>query len=262
MNTELDLAVRLFIGGCLGHVLGYFAKATDWHKLFLSNNKGEEAVKEAVKETVTFTPEQQKSVDHIVEARLSRERAAKADYEELKKFREETLSKQDAHKQKELEEARKYDEAKKGYEGQVNQYKDVVSKKDQEIIDLKIGHNLTNEISKQNGFIEETIALLKSSAVLIDGNVFIKTKDANNIDVQLPIGEGVKRFLESKPHLVKSNFKSGGGSATGSTGDTKGEETLTELNNQMSKAISQGDEKAKNELNKKIRAKLNAQKTT
>jgi hypothetical protein len=211
---------------------------------------------------IKFSPEQQKAVDHIIEARLARERAAKADYDDLRKFKEESLKQQDAKVQKELEEQRKYEEAKKAYESQVNQHKEIINKKDYEITDLKIGHTLTNEISRQNGFIEETIALLKQSAALIEGNVFIKTKDANGIDVQLPVAEGVKRFLESRPHLVKSNFKAGGGgsgSTNPNTGGGNETETLSELNQKLSEAMSRGDNKEMNELNKKIRAKLTAQ---
>lgn len=244
----------------------HYAKALDWSGILGLNNVGEnegDKGAEGKPTEIKFSPEQQKAVDHIIESRLARERAAKADYEDLKKFRDESLKQQDAKAQKELEEQKKYEEAKKSYEGQVNQYKEVVSKKDQEIIDLKINHSLTNQISIQNGYIEETLALLKSSAVLIDGQTFIKTKDANGIDVQLPVGEGVKRFLESRPHLVKSNFKAGSG-ATGSTGagDGKQAEDLNSLNSQLSDAMTRGDQKTMNEINKKIRAQLTLKKVT
>lgn len=206
---------------------------------------------------IKFTPDQQKAVDHIVEARLARERAAKADYEDLRRFKEESLKQQDAKAQRELEEQKKYEEAKKGYEGQVNQHKEIISKKDQEIIDLKITHALTGEVSNQNGYIEETLALMRSSAVLVDGKTYIKTKDANGIDVQLPVGEGVKRFLESKPHLVKSNFKSGAGATgSGATGNQAPAEDLNTLSKQLSEAMTRGDQKTMNDLNKKIRTQL------
>ena len=212
---------------------------------------------------IKFTPEQQKALDHIVESRLARERASKADYEDLRKFKEESLRQQDAKTQKELEEQKKYDEAKKGYETQVNQHKEIISKKDQEIIDLKISHALTGEVSNQNGYIEETLALLRSSAVLVDGKTYIKTKDANGIDVQLPVGEGVKRFLEARPHLVKSNFKSGGGAGGGSVPNTNPlAEDLNTLNAQLSEAMTRGDQKTMNELNKKIRGQLQTKRVS
>jgi hypothetical protein len=230
-------------------------------EMFRLNNRGEGETGTTSAE-IKFSPEQQKAVDHIIETRLARERAAKADYDDLRKFKEESLKQQDAKAQKELEEQKQYEEAKKAYEAQVNQHKEIISKKDYEITDLKIGHTLTNEISRQNGFIEETIALLKQSAALIEGNVFIKTKDANGIDIQLPASEGVKRFLESRPHLVKSNFKAGGGGSgstnTGNVG-SEGTETLSELNQKLADAMARGDNKEMNELNRKIRAKLTTQ---
>lgn len=206
--------------------------------------------------------ELQPVVDHIIESRLAREKAKYSDYDSIKTKLSDYEKQQDAKAQRELEDAKKYDEAKKTYETQIGQHKEIITKKDQEIIDLKLSHNLTNEISKQGGYIEETIALLKSSAVLIDGNVFINSKDANGIDNKLPIAEGVKRFLEARPHLVKSNFKPGGGGQATTT-TTVGQQTtddLTTLNNELNQAMRRGDLKGQKEASQKIRAALNAQK--
>ena len=126
------------------------------------NNRGEVATDSEVK----FDEKQQKAVDSIVQDRLARERSKFSDYEELRKFKAEFEKQQDAKAQQELENAKKYEEAKKGYESKINEYGQIVSKKDQELIDLKKEFQLTNEISKNNGFIEESIALLKNQTVI------------------------------------------------------------------------------------------------
>ena len=162
--NELGLGVVLFTGGLIMHRVMY--------SILGMGNRGEVEAKEVAPAEIKFTPEQQKVVDHVVETRLARERSKFADYEELSKFKQEQLQKQDKHAQEELEKSKKYEEAKKLYEGQINQTKELVSKKDAEIQSLRINHALINEISKQNGYSEETLALIKDNAVLdANGNV-------------------------------------------------------------------------------------------
>lgn len=250
-----EVEATLFLGGVLMHRVMYGI-------LGIGNN-GEVTTDPAtaVPGEVKFTPEQQKVIDHAIETRLIRERQKYADYEDLKKFQQEQLAKQDKHAQEELEKSKKYEEAKKLYEGQINQHKDLVSKKDAEINDLKISHSLINEINKQNGYAEETLALIKSTAVLdANGNVTIKGRDANGIEVQLPVSEGIKKFLESRPYLVKSTHKAGAGSAGGTTTTTQTNENLNlnDLNAQYAEALSRRDYAKVKELTGKIRGQLQA----
>jgi hypothetical protein len=245
--TQVELASVLFLGGFLMHRLMYI--------LLGLGNRGEA---ETPPPEVKFTPEQQKVIDHAIETRLSREKAKYADYEELSKFKQEQLQKQDKHAQEELEKSKKYDEAKKLYETQINQHKELVSKKDAELQDLRINHALINEINRQNGYSEETLALIKTNAVLdSSGNITIKGKDANGIDVQLPVAEGIKKFLESRPYLIKSTHKPGAGSS-GGTSTPAGAETvdLNTLNAAYAAALNRKDYKAVKEITGKIRNQL------
>jgi hypothetical protein len=251
--NEVELAGVLFLGGFIMHRVMY--------AILGFNNRGEvDAKPEAAPAEIKFTPEQQKIVDHVVSERLAREKAKYADYEELSRFKQEQLQKQDKHQQEELEKAKKYEEAKKLYEGQINQTKELVSKKDAEIQDLRINHALINEINKQNGYSEETLALIKNNAVLdANGNVTIKGKDANGIDIQLPVTEGIKKFLESRPYLIKSSHKAGAGSS-GVTATPMANDNLNlnDLNQQYADALSRRDYGKIKELTGKIKGQLQA----
>jgi hypothetical protein len=245
-----EVPVSLFLGGVLMHRVMY--------GILGIGNKGEAEVTPPPE--IKFTPEQQKVVDHVVETRLARERAKYADYEDLSRFRQEHLQKQDKAAQEELEKSKKYEESKKIYETQINQTKELVGKKDAEIQDLRISHSLINEINKQNGYAEETLALVKNTAVLdANGNVLIKSRDANGIEVQLPVGEGIKRFLESRPYLIKSTHKAGAGSSSGTPPPSANEAiNLNELNMQYAEAMNRRDWKKVQELTAKIRGQLQA----
>ena len=275
MTVEMAVWTSLFLGGVLGTFLmrrsgdvgiwlmrkfkfGWasnpaltFHSAPSWF-----GNRGEaptgDPPKEPAEKTVTMT---QKEMDFVVESRLKREREKFADYDDLKKFKTEREKQEDLKNQKELEDAKKYDDAKKGYETQIGQHKELITKKDQEIVDLRIIHALTNEISKQNGYTEETIALLRANTVLdAAGNVIIKGKDANNIDTQLPASEGVKKFLEARPYLVKSTHRPGGGTPPGTppAGNEGAAQDHNALNKGYAEAITRGDFKAAKEFKTKL----------
>jgi hypothetical protein len=258
------LAMVLILGGTLMHRVMYaILRSNRKHKALL-DIRGEVEVKENPAPEIKFTPEQQKVVDHVVETRLARERSKFADYEELSKFKQEQLQKQDKHQQEELEKSKKYEEAKKLYESQINQTKELVSKKDQEIQDLRINHALINEINKQNGYSEETLALVKQSAVLDStGNIAMKGKDANGIDVQLPISEGVKRFLEARPYLIKSTHKAGAGSSGATPTPQMAENaSLSDLTTQYSEALTRRDYAKVKELTTKMKSQLQTKGVT
>lgn len=276
---EFNLALMLLAGGTVMHYvqrrsgdIGIWLMRTfkfGWaNSPFLTpkyfshfNNKGEAATESKVQ----FDADQQKAVDAIVQERIARERSKFSDYDDLQKFKREYETQQSAKAQQELENAKKYDEAKKGYETKINEYGQIVSKKDQEIQDLKITHHLSNEISKNNGFIEESIAMLRGNAVLdASGNVKIKSKDANGMDVEMPLSDGVKKFYEQRPHLMKSTHKNGAGTGANDGGGTGGgagsgqTDDLNSLNAQLVEASKGTDLKKISEIRQKIKAAMSA----
>lgn len=235
-----------------------------WRKAFrmLLNKRGavgDQPPADAPKK-VEFSTEQQAAVDGIVKERLAREREKYRDYDDLKKFKDDTERAKSEQDQKSLEDQKKYEEAKSGYEKKIKDYEGIVAKKDGEISDLKITHALTSSISAENGYVEESLALMRSMASINqDGVVVVKVKDANGIENVLPASEGVKWFLKQRPHLVKSNARGGGGTPPGAppAGGGAGTEDLTSLNNELQQAITSGDHKRAGELKVKIQSVLN-----
>ena len=131
---------------------------------------------------------------------------------------------------------------------------------------MQIGNALTGEIINQNGYLEETLAMLRSSAELKDGVVTIKGKDANGQDQSLSIADGVKNFLEKRPHLVKAADK--GGAGTGNAGNAgagqagnEGDD-LTTLNNLLASQSLNNDIKGAAETRTKIKEHMVKNKLT
>lgn len=204
----------------------------------------------------------QAQVDAVVQDRLARERAKYADYDDLRKFRTEHEKQLEAATQKELEAKKEYETLKQGWTKKEQELMGLVSKKDQEIQDARISSALQNEIVKQNAYAEETMALIKQQAVIDkEGNIRIKGRDANGLEVQHSVEEGIKQFLTQRPHLVKVTQKNGGGTGAGNTGTgaVGGDGDLATLNQQLSAATARGDQKAIKELSVKVRAALAAQ---
>lgn len=267
--NELQLALFLLVGGFSGHYLlrrsgdvGIWLMRTfkfGWAnnpKYTFLNNRGEAPTGAA---PVEIPKEFQPVVDTIVQTRLAREREKYSDYEELRKFRDEHNRGLEQQKQKELESQKNYEEAKKGYESKIGEYSQKLSAKDQEIQNLKIDYALTGEVSRQNGFIEESIALLKNSVTVgTNGELTIKGKDANGIDITMPLADGVKKFYEQRPHLLRSTHKAGAGTGAGDgagTGVGAGSgqvEDLNSLNAQLVQASSARDFKKMGEIRQKI----------
>lgn len=240
-----------------------FLKHGTWRIARLFDNRGEAGTTETTDsaKTIMMTQEQ---VDKIVQTRLTREREKYADYETIKQKVAEYEKLNSEKAQKDLEAGKQYEEAKKTYEGKIKSYEEKLSEKDRSIADMMISNTLTSAISSQNAHIEESIALLKSSAKIVDGVVKISAKDANGIEQLLPAEEGVKRFLTARPHLVKSNARSGSGTGSGS-GDGSGTgaggnavEDLNSLNLQMQHAINTRDVRKQVELKTKMKALMHA----
>ncbi len=223
------------------------------------------AAQEAAGKNKEFTPEQQVRVDAIIQERLAREKAKYSDYEDLRKFRTEHEKQLDVAKQKELEAAKEYEKLKEGWTKKEQEYAGVITKKDAEIVDMKVSSALMGEIVKQNAYAEETMALIKSQAVFDkEGNIRIKGRDANGLEVMDSIEEGIKKFLIQRPHLVKANKPGGGGTPPGNPGGGAGAgaDDLDTLNAELQQAMNRGDTKRTKEIKVKIGAILAGQKLT
>lgn len=217
-----------------------------------------EEKKEEIKQETQEKLLSQAQVDAVVQDRLARERAKFSDYEDLKKFKSEYEKNLDAKAQQELEARKEYEKLKEGWTKKEQEYAGVISKKESEITDMKISGSLMTEIMKQNAYPEETMALLKQQAIFDkEGNIRIKGRDANGLEVMHSVEEGLKQFLTNRPHLVKVNQKAGGGTGAGSTtGAAVAGEDLTTLNEKLAEAQTKGDYKLARELAIKVKAVL------
>ncbi len=202
----------------------------------------------------------QAELDKIIGFRLDRLKKEYADYDELKKFREDHQKAADEKDKKALEEQGKYEEAKAGYEKKIAELQGIITDKDGKIRMVTISNALTNELVKQGAFIEEANALLQTQTIIgDDGAVRIKAKDANGQDTLLSVEEGVKKFLEGRPHLVKAKGAGGGGTGAGGAGAGAGagSDDLNALNAELIQALQANEHKRAEEIRAKIRANLN-----
>lgn len=214
---------------------------------------------------IKFTPEQQKVVDKLIDRRYSEIKSKYSDYDQLKEFKSKYEADQQNKSQEDLVKAKKYEEAEKTYKTQLGDLSGKLSAKDQQIQDLKIGYELTNEISRQGAYTEEALAIIKPNVVVDqDGRVRVKVRDSNGVETQVAIEEGVKKILESRPHLIKANFKSGSGSSSSTQTNAAEANTsdLNALNAEYAQAMSRGDMKKTSELKLKIRALLGSKGVT
>lgn len=205
----------------------------------------------------------QSQVDAIIQDRLAREKAKYAGYDDLVKFKTEHEKNLEAATQKELEAKKEYEKIKDNFTKKEQEYSGIIAKKDAEITDMKVSSALMSEIVKQNAYAEETMALIKSQAVFDkDNNVRIKGRDANGLEVLYSTEEGIKKFLEQRPHLVRATKKDGGGTGQGGAGSgaSIGGDDLNSLNAEMMQAQRKGDMKKVKELNVKIRAAIGARR--
>lgn len=261
--NHLQIAVVLFLTGIAGHLV--MRKSMDIGNAIRSlfaNQRGEGEAGE-----LKFTPEQQAHIDKLIGAKAADYHAKltplQAQLNDLSKFKSEYEKSQEVKNQEDLVKQKKYEEAEGNYKKQINEFSGKLSAKDQEIQDLRINHSLTNEISKQGGFTEESLAMIRRDATIdAAGNIVIKSKDANGADITVPVADGVKKLLTERPHLVRSTFKGGGGTGAGGTetgaGGTGagGEESLEVLNAKYAEALKGTDLKLRSELKGKISAAL------
>ena len=226
----------------------------------LSNNLGEDAPPAVPPATPpnTFTQQQ---VDGMIQQRLTREKEKFANYDELAKFKTDHEASTEAQTQKDLESKQQYEAAQKVNLDKIIALESIISGHKTQIEGMKIDQSLGNEINKQNGFLEESLALLKSSVTVNEtGVVMVKGKDSNNIDTLLSVEQGVKQFLESKPHLVKATQNAGAGTHSSPDGTvvTQGTANLEQLNLEYQQKLNIRDIKGAEEVRTKIQTILNA----
>lgn len=205
----------------------------------------------------------QAQVDAIVQDRLAREKSKYVGYDDLVKFKTDHEKNLDAAKQKELEASKEYEKLKEGWTKKEQELSGVISKKDAEISDMRIGSALMTEIVKQNAYAEETMALIKGQAIFDkENNIRIKGRDANGLEVMDSVEEGIKKFLTLRPHLVKAAARAGAGTGQGGSGQGAGTggDDLNSINAEFVQAQQRGDTKRVNELKIKMRALVGAQK--
>ncbi len=184
------------------------------------------AEEQAEQQTEQAAPQQsepkytQKDLDDFAaRARGSFERKEselKSELEELRQFRQEHQKQNEELAQRDLEAKKKYDEALQMKEQKLSEYQKIVSEKETAINELQISHAIDGEIMRQ-GLYPEASQLIKSNAVLEDGVVKIKGKDANNIDSLLSVEEGVKQFKQTKPYLARAASEGGAGTSPASS---------------------------------------------
>lgn len=217
-----------------------------------ASDKGGEGGEGGGKSGKVFTQEE---VDRIIGDRLARTKSQFADYDDLKKFKDEHAKEQDKLKQDELVRQKKYEEAEGTYKKAIADREAMLMQKDQRITDMTITGAIVGEATKMNGFIDETVALVRGMATISkDGQVLMKVKDANGLEKDVTVEEGLKTFYASRPHLVKASGKGGGGTppAGGAGGGSGSGADLNSLNQEYYRAQQTGNRKLAAEIKAKI----------
>ena len=216
----------------------------------LCNNLGEDAPPaDPPKWDGKFSEEQQAAVDKIINSRYAQWKSGSAGTEEemkeLREFKTQHEKDAEAKTQKDLESAQKYEEAQKGNLDKITALEGIISGQKVTIQDMRVSQTVGGEVTKQNGFQEESMALLRNQLqVNEDGTIQIKGKDSNNQESLLSIEAGVKQFLENRPHLVKASSSGGAGTTStpdGSAGSTGLSTDLTQLNIDYQQRLNIGD---------------------
>jgi hypothetical protein len=197
----------------------------------------------------------QEEVDRIIGDRLARTKQQFGDYDELKKFKDEHAAAQDKLKQDELVRQKKYEEAEGTYKKTIAEREALLQAKDSQLLNMTITQAISAEAMKQNGFLDETIALVRNMATVTkDGQVIMKAKDSNGIEKEVSVEEGLKVFYAQRPHLVKASGQGGGGTppAGGAGGGNGGGADLNALNAQYYQAMQTGNRKLAAEIKVKM----------
>lgn len=198
----------------------------------------------------------QSEFQKILDTRVGEIKARYSNYDDLVKFKTEHEKMTAEQQQKQMEEQKQYEELKKGWGAKEQQYQSALTQKEQEIRNIRVSNSLSTEIMKANAYPEAIVAMREMVTVKDDGSIIVKVKDANGIEKELSLEDGVKNFLKDRPYLVKSN--AGGGSGTGGQGNPGGQGSSgndLNLSQELSKAINSGDRAKVAQLKQQIRTK-------
>ncbi len=198
----------------------------------------------------TFTQEE---VNRFLAGERRNWSAKYEDYDSLKDFKNTHEKQQSDLEQKKLEEAGKFDEAKKTFEKQIADLQGVVSSKESAIKDMAVAGAISMELGAQNAYPEAAHDIRAAAVLGEDGVVRIKGKDANGLDTQLSVADGVKRLLETKPYLAKASGKSGADSGPGAPGGAAASgDDLDALGKKLQTQYAASDYKGAKETKEKI----------
>ena len=199
----------------------------------------------------------QEDMDRVVQERLGREKTKYVDYDDLKKFKDEHAKNEDVQKQKDLESSKNYEELKKGWTEKEANFNKALIEKDAAFNSLRIDNALGAEVAAQNAYPEAKEVLKTLVTLSDDGTPQMEGKDQVGNKVAIALTEGVKKFLEERPHLVKASGSGGGGTPPAGGGGAGGAgagsaDELSDLNTQYMQAVNQRNPKLAGELKAKI----------
>ena len=190
----------------------------------------------------------QADIDRIVQDRLTRDRAKYSDYDDLVKFKQEHEKNKTVQEQQQLEEQKQYEKLKEGWQQKENEYQSKLSEATKTIQSERVNNALNQEILKQNAY-PEAVTLLKSMAKYNDdGSIVIRGKDANGMESDLTIEQGVEQFLKEKPYLVRGSGQGGAGTGGAGGSGENNNQNAQDLGKQLQDAMAVGDRKLINEL--------------
>jgi hypothetical protein len=195
----------------------------------------------------------QADVDRIVQDRLNRDRAKYADYEDLRNKVTEYEKHKEQLTQQELEAKKEYDKLKEGWAQRENEYKTKLNEVTLQVQSERVNNTLNQEILKKNAYPEAAQLLKSMTKYNEDGTITIRGKDANGMDTDLSIEQGVEQFLKDRPYLVRGSGQSGGGTG-GNVGQGQGAGP-EDLSKALQDAMRGGDRKSINDIKARIRAK-------
>lgn len=202
----------------------------------------------------------QADIDRIVQERISRERQKYSDYPDLMNKVKEYEKQKEQLSQQELEKKQEYEKLKEGWQQKENEYKTMLEKTKSEVQSERVNNVLNTEILKKSAYPEAAQLLRSMAKYNDDGTITIRGKDANGMETDLPVEQGVEQFLKERPYLVKGQGQGGAGTAPGQGGaGGQAPESDSSLGQQLQNAMAVGDRKQAQEIKNKIRAKHAAQ---
>lgn len=201
-------------------------------------------------ENVKMIP--QAEVDRIVQERLARDRQKYSDYEDLRKKVTEYEQHKEQLTQQEMEKKQEYDKLKEGWSKKESEYQSLLNQTRQEVQSERVNNKLNQAILQKNAYPEAAQLLREMTKYNDDGTITIRGKDANGIDTDLSVEQGVEQFLKERPYLVKGSGQGGAGTASSAGA---GQQTNDNLSQQLQNAMAVGDRKSINDIKARIRAK-------